>query len=53
VERLHRALGVVGAVRASETTRQQQVGELRDEILEIQVVEQIARESGVAVFHQA
>ena len=49
VQRLHRPLFLVVAVRVPETAREQQVGELRDQILEIQLVERITGEFGVAV----
>src|SRR5207245_6841024 len=42
VQRLHRALVVVHPVRVPEAAGQQQVGELRDQIFEIQAIELIA-----------
>ena len=56
VQRLHRAVVVVrgpGAVRILKAARQQQVGELRHQILQIQLVEVRAREFRVAVLHSA
>jgi hypothetical protein len=49
VQRLHRALFLVVAVRISEAARQQQIRQLRDEILEIDLVEQVAGVLGVAL----
>ena len=51
VQRLHGPVVVVRRVGAAESARQQQVGQLRDQILEIQLVERVAGESRVAVFH--
>ena len=54
VQRLHRAVLVAGrriAPRIAEPARQQQVGQLRDQILEIDLVEQVAGVLRVAVFH--
>ena len=53
VQCLHRALFGVHVARAAEAARQQQVGQLRHEILQVDVVQQVAGELGVAVFHQA
>ncbi len=53
VQRLHRPV-LVGVRRVpgiAEPARQQQVRQLRDEILEVDLVEQVAGELGVAVFH--
>ena len=52
VQRLHRAVLVsVGRIpRVAEAARQQQVRQLRDEILEIDLVHQVAGVFGVAVF---
>ena len=52
VQRLHRPLLVVHAVRVAEPAREQQIGQLRDQILEIQIVELVAGEFRVAVFHE-
>src|SRR5204863_9415199 len=54
VQRLQGAVFVAGrriAPGVAEPARQQQVGELRHEILEIDLVEQVAGVFGVAVFH--
>jgi hypothetical protein len=51
MQRLHRPLGLVGPVRVGEPARQQQVGQLRHQILEIQIVEQVAGELRVAILH--
>src|SRR5207247_4253672 len=53
VQRLHRALVVVHPVRVPEAAGQQQVGELRDQIFEIQAIELIADVFGVAILHGA
>ena len=44
VQRLHRALLVVHAVRVAEPAGEEQIGELRHQIFEIEVVEVAARE---------
>ena len=51
VQRLHGLVVFVGRVRVAEAAGQQQVGQLRDQILEVEVVEQVAGEFRVAVFH--
>jgi hypothetical protein len=51
VQRLHRPLFVVHAVGVAEAAGEQQIGELRDQILEIQIVELVARECRIPVFH--
>ena len=55
MQRLHRVTGlivVVGqSVRAVEPAREEQVGQAREQVLEIDVVEVLAGELGVAVFH--
>jgi hypothetical protein len=54
VQRLHGAVLVARrrvAPRVAETAREQHVGQLRDEILEIDLVEQVARVLCVAIFH--
>ena len=57
VQRLHRMprfVVVVGqAVRAVEAAREQQVGQPREQILEIELVEVLAGELGVAILHLA
>ena len=53
VQRLHRPLVVVHRVRVAEAAREQQVGQLRDQILEIQLVEHVAGEFRVAVLHES
>ena len=50
VQRLHRPLFLVVAVRVAEAAREQQIGQLRHQILEIQLVERVAGEFRVAVF---
>ena len=52
VQRLHRPLFLVRAVRITEAAREEQIRQLRHEILEIQIVERVARELRVAVLHQ-
>src|SRR5439155_27243808 len=53
VQRLHRPVFIVdAAVGISEATGEQQIGELGDQILEIQFVEQVAGEFCVTVFHK-
>ena len=54
VQRLHRAVLVAGrriAPRVAEPAGEQHVRQLRDEILEIDLVEQVAGVLGVAIFH--
>ena len=54
MQRLHRAVFFVVermAPRVVEPAREQQVGQLRDEIVEIDLVEQVAGVFGVAEFH--
>ncbi len=51
VERLHRPLSLVGAVRVPEAARQQQIRQLRDEILDIDIVEIVTRVLGIAIPH--
>ena len=51
VQRLHRPLVVVQGVRVAEAARQQQVRELRDQILQIEIVELVADVFRVAVLH--
>ena len=51
VQRLHRPLLVVHAVRVAEPAGQEQIGELRHQIFEIQVVQIAAGELRVSVFH--
>jgi hypothetical protein len=48
---LHRAIVLIGRVGVPKAARQQEVGELGDEVFEIQIVEQIAGELGVPVLH--
>ena len=50
VQRLHRPLFLVVAVRVAEAARQEQVGQLRHQIFEIQLVERIARKFRVPIF---
>jgi hypothetical protein len=49
VERLHRFLVFVGAVGIAEAARQQQIRQLRHEVLEIEIVEVVAGELRVPV----
>ena len=51
MQRLERPLGIVHSVWIAEAAGQQEIGELRDQILEIQFVELIASELGVSVLH--
>ena len=52
VERLHRAVVIVlGVPRVVEPARQQQVGQLRDQRLEVELIEQVFDEFRVAIFH--
>ena len=53
VQRLHRPLFLVHAVRAAESAGQQKIRQLRDQILEIQIVELVADVFGVPVLHRA
>ena len=53
VQRLHRPLLVVHAVRVAEPAGEEQIGELRHQILEIQIVEIAAREFRVPVLHES
>jgi len=52
VERLHRALVIVAAVRIAEPAGEQQVGQLGDQIFQIEVVELVARVFRVPVLHR-
>ncbi len=52
VQRLHRPLFLVHAVRAAESAGQQKIRQLRDEIFEIQVVELVADIFGVTILHE-
>ena len=51
MQRLQGPLRVVHRVGAAEAAGEQQIGELGDQILEIQVVELVAREFRVAILH--
>ena len=51
MQRLQGTVVLVGRIRVAESARQQQVGEPRDQILEIQVVELVAGEPGIPVLH--
>jgi len=53
VQRLHRPLFVLRPVRVTEAAREQQIGQLRDQILQIQIVELVAREFRIPVFHES
>ena len=51
MQRLHRLLGIVGPVGVSEAAGEQQVGQLGDQILEIEIVQLVAGEFRVSVLH--
>ena len=53
VQRLHRLVGIVHGVRAAEAAREQQIGQLGDQILEIEIVQLVAGEFRVPVFHES
>ena len=51
MQRLHRAVVLVAAVGAAEPAGQKQIGQLRDQILQIQVVELVPGVFRVSILH--
>ena len=52
VQRLHGALFRIHVARAAEAAREQQVGQLRQQLLEVDALEVVAGEAGVLVPHR-